>query len=56
MQLYSNKIETTKSTLTRGVIFLLCNLKGFKITTGNKDHSTIMRKEFNKDEPLRIKS
>ena len=56
MLLYSNKQKTSKSILTPGVILLLCDLKRFQITTGNKDHSAIMRKEFNKDEPLRIKS
>ena len=47
--------EICKSTLNRGVIFLLCNLKLFQTTTGNKDHSAAMRKEFNKDELLHIK-
>ena len=44
------------SILTRDVILLLCDLKIFQITTVNKDHSAIIRKEINKDEPLRIKS
>ena len=42
--------------LTRDITLLLCDLKRFQITTGNKDHSAIIRKEFNKDEALRIKS
>jgi len=33
--------------LTRDVILLLCDLKRFQITTGNKDHSAIIRKEIN---------
>ena len=35
---------------------LLCDLKIFRTITSNKYHSTAMRKEFNKDELLRIKS
>ena len=42
--------------LTQGVIFILCDLKRFQTITGNKDHSAIIRKEFNKDELLRIRS
>ncbi len=56
MLLYSNKQKTSKSILTRGVILLLCDLKRFQIKTGHKDHSAIIRKEFNKDELLRIRS
>ena len=42
--------------LTQGVIFLLCDLKRFQKITGNKDYSAIIRKEFDKDELLRIRS
>ena len=56
MQLNSNKQKYLNSKLTRDVIFQLCDLKWFQIKIGNKDHSTAMRKEFNKDKPFRIKS
>ena len=45
---YCNLMNSkSKSMLTRDVILLLCDLKRFQITTGNTDHSPIIRKEIN---------
>jgi len=33
--------------LTRDLTLLLCDPQRFQITTGNKDHSVIIRKEIN---------
>ena len=56
MQLYSNEQKYLILKLARDLIFQLCDLKQFQMAIGNKDRSTTMRKEFNKDKPFRIKS